>query len=83
MMAWYIIQGQSGFEKKIVAAIEEQAKVKGLMSLIGKIETPSEEVVEVRKGARKTSQRKLFPGYILIHAVMNDEIRHMILQVPK
>ena len=83
MMAWYIIQGQSGFEKKIVAAIEEQAKVKGLVSLIEKIETPSEEVVEVRKGARKTSQRKLFPGYILIHAVMNDEIRHMILQVPK
>lgn len=80
---WFIVQVQSGFERKVMGSIISQKKIKGLEDFIGDINIPSEEIVEGRKGKVKKTERKLFPGYLMVHADMNDEVKHMILQIPK
>lgn len=75
---WYVIQTQSNYEKRVHAAIKEQAMMTGLDKFIEEVLIPTEEVVEVKKGVKTSSERKFFPGYVLIKAVMTDEVWHLI-----
>ncbi|MEO0982745.1 MAG: transcription termination/antitermination protein NusG [Pseudomonadota bacterium] len=80
---WYIVNAYSNFEKKVAASIREQADQKGLGELVEQLEVPSEEVVEVVRGKKRTSERRYFPGYVLIKAEMTDDIYHLVKNTPK
>ena len=75
---WYVVHVFSGSEKKVCQSIEEQIISKDMGSLIEEVLVPTEEVVEIRRGAKVQSEKKFFPGYILIKMEMNDETWHMI-----
>jgi len=80
---WYVIHVYSGFEKKVAAAIHEQAVQKGLAERFEQILVPTEEVVEVKRGAKVSSERKFFPGYVLIKMDLNDETWHLVKNTAK
>ncbi len=80
---WYVIHVYSGFEKKVAQSIREQAGQKGLAEHIDEILVPTEEVVEMRRGSKVSSERKFFPGYVLIKMDMNDETWHLVKNSPK
>lgn len=80
---WYVIHVYSGFEQKIKASIEEQAEKKGLADDIEEILVPTEEVVEVKRGQRVNSERKVFPGYVLVKMEMSDAAWHLIKDTDK
>src|SRR3712207_6437408 len=80
---WYVVHVYSGFEKKIAQQIKEQAGQKGLADQIDEILVPSEEVVEVRRGQKVNSERKFFPGYVLVKMAMSDEAWHLVKDTPK
>jgi transcriptional antiterminator NusG len=80
---WYVLHVYSGFEKKISQQIKEQAELKGLADHIGDIIVPTEEVMEVRRAQKVNTERKFFPGYVLIHMDMSDEAWHLVKDVPK
>src|SRR5579883_574953 len=80
---WYVIHVYSGFEKKVAAAIREQAAQKGLSDKFEEILVPTEEVVEVKRGAKVSSERKFFPGYVLIKMEMTDETWHLVKNTAK
>ena len=80
---WYVLHVYSGFEKKISQQIQEQAGLKGLSDAIGEIVVPSEEVTEVRRAQKVNTERKFFPGYVLIHMEMSDDAWHLVKDVPK
>ena len=80
---WYVLHVYSGFEKKISQQIKEQAELKGLSDAIGEIVVPSEEVTEVRRAQKVNTERKFFPGYVLIHMDMSDDAWHLVKDVPK
>ena len=82
-MRWYVIHVYSGFEKKVAAAIREQADQKGLGEMFEEILVPTEEVVEVRRGSKVSSERKFFPGYVLIKMDMTDETWHLVKNTAK
>jgi transcription termination/antitermination protein NusG len=75
---WYILQVHSGFEDKVKATLEERIKKEGLGEFFGEILVPTEQVVEMIKGARKTSARRFFPGYMLVSMELNDQTWHTI-----
>lgn len=74
---WYIIHAYSGFENKVAAAIKEQAVLQGLDALVDEVIVPTEEVIEVRKGKKVTSEKKFFPGYVLIKMILTDDTYHL------
>jgi transcription termination/antitermination protein NusG len=80
---WYVIHVYSGFEKKVAASITEQAGQKGLADQIEQVLVPTEEVVEVKRGAKVNSERKFFPGYVLVKMEMTDETWHLVKNTPK
>ena len=80
---WYVLHVYSGFEKKISPQIKEQAELKGLAEAIGEIIVPTEEVTEVRRAQKVNTERKFFPGYVLIHMDMSDDAWHLVKDVPK
>jgi len=80
---WYVIHVYSGFEKKVATAIREQAEQKGLDDRFEEILVPTEEVVEVRRGAKVSSERKFFPGYVLAKMDMDDETWHLVRNTAK
>ena len=80
---WYIVHALSGFEHKIMQSIREQAEKKGLADKIQDIVVPSEAVTEVRRGKKVTSDKKFFPGYILVKMAMNDDTWHLVKNTPK
>jgi transcription termination/antitermination protein NusG len=80
---WYVIHVYSGFEKKVAAAIHEQAVQKGLAERFEQILVPTEEVVEVKRGAKVSSERKFFPGYVLIKMDLSDETWHLVKNTAK
>lgn len=82
-MRWFVVQTQSNYEKRVQAAIREQMVLKGLEHEIEEVLIPTEDVVEVKKGVKATSERKLFPGYVLVRANMTDEVWHLIKGVSK
>ena len=80
---WYVIHVYSGFEKKVALSIREQAEQKGLADQFEEVLVPTEEVVEVKRGAKVSSERKFFPGYVLIKMDMNDETWHLVKNTAK
>ena len=80
---WYVVHVFSGSEKKVCQNIEEQIISKDMESMIEEVLVPTEEVVEIRRGAKVQSEKKFFPGYILIKMEMTDETWHLIKAQPK
>ena len=80
---WYIVQAYSNFEKKVADAIRDQARQHGLGESFSEILVPTEDVVEVRRGRKINSERKFFPGYVLVKMDLSDEAYHLIKNTPK
>lgn len=80
---WYVIHAYSNYEKKVCEAIAERIERLGMQEHFGEILLPTETVVEMRKGQKRQSERKFFPGYVLIQMDMNDESWHLIKETPK
>jgi len=80
---WYIIHAYSGFENKVAEAIRERAVRQGLDPLLEEITVPTEEVMEYRKGQKRKTERKFFPGYVLARMVMTDDSYHLVKDTPK
>jgi transcriptional antiterminator NusG len=82
-MRWYVVHVFSGSEKKVCQNIEEQVVSKSLEGLIDEVLVPTEEVVEIRRGSKVQTEKKFFPGYILVKMEMTDESWHLIKAQPK
>jgi transcription termination/antitermination protein NusG len=80
---WYIIHVYSGFEKKVMTSVREQAAQKGLSEQFEEIMVPMEEVVEVKRGKKVSAERKFFPGYVLVKMELNDETWHLVRNTAK
>jgi len=80
---WYVVHVYSGFEKKVAEAIREKAAQKNLSELFEDILVPTEEIVEVRRGAKVNAERKFFPGYVLIRMDLTDESWSLVKNTPK
>lgn len=80
---WYVLHVYSGFEHKVSDAIKEKARKLGLEHCVEEIMVPTEEVVEIKRGQRTSSERKFFPGYVLAKLQMNDDVWHLIKDTPK
>jgi transcriptional antiterminator NusG len=77
-MRWYVVQVYSGFEDKVEGMLRENAERAGKAEQFGEIMVPREEVVELKDGQKVTSQRKFFPGYIMVEMILNDETWHVV-----
>jgi transcription termination/antitermination protein NusG len=82
-MRWYVVHTYSGFEKQVVRSLKEHIRNAGMEEKFGEILVPTEEVVEMKSGQKRTSERKFFPGYVLVHMDMSDETWHLVKNVPK
>jgi len=80
--AWFVAQVYSGREKKVVQTIQELIQVNHLEEYFGEILVPTETVVEIKDGKKRSNERKFFPGYILIHMTLNDQTWHLIRSAP-
>jgi len=80
---WYIVQAYSNFEKKVAESLREQARQRNLGDLFDEIIVPTEKVVEVRRGRKVETERKFFPGYVLVKMDLTDEAFHLIKNTPK
>lgn len=80
---WYVVHTYSGYEQKAKKALEERIKQHNMAHLFGDILVPSEDVVEVKKGAKRTSKRQFFPGYILVRMEMNEVTWRLVKETPK
>ena len=82
-MKWYVVNVYSGFEQRVLDAIYDAAKKRDLSSMFGEILIPKEEVVEIKKGEKVKSERKFFPGYILVQMTLTDETWHLVRGISK
>ena len=82
-MRWYIVHAYSNFERKVAESIKERAVAANLAEQFGEVLVPMEEVVEMRRGRKVASERKFFPGYVLVKMELNDETYHLIKATPK
>ena len=80
---WYVVHAYSGYEKKVMRAINERIELSGLEDYFGDVIVPSEEVVEMRAGKKRQSERKFFPGYVLVEMELNDDTWHMVKETPR
>ena len=82
-LRWYVVHAYSGFEKQAARSLEERIKLQNMQDKFGQIMVPTEEVVEMRDGQKRKSDRKFFPGYVLVQMEMDDETWHLVKNVPK
>ena len=80
---WYVVQAPSGLEFKAKQALEERIRLNKMEAFFGDIHVPQEKVVELVKGQKKTSNRKFFPGYILVQMILNQDTWHLVKETPK
>ena len=80
---WYVVHAFSGFEKQVQRSMTERIARAGMEDMFGDILVPTEEVVEMKGGQKRRSDRKFFPGYVLVEMEMNDETWHLVKEVPK
>lgn len=80
---WYVIHAYSGYENRVVLALQERIRLQGLEDRFGEIIVPTEEVVEMRAGQKRKSERKFFPGYVLVQMEMDDQTWHLVKSVPR
>lgn len=82
-LRWYVVHAYSNFENKVKLALEEKIELEGLQGYFGKILVPTEEVVEMRMGQQRKSERKFFPGYVLVQMDLTDETWHLVRNIPR
>ena len=82
-MRWYVVHAFSGFENQVMHLLKERVARSGLEDMFGDVLVPTEEVVEMRGGQKRRSDRKFFPGYVLVNMEMNDDTWHLVKSVPK
>jgi len=82
-LKWYVVHAYSGFENQVKRSLEERIQRYGMEDKFGEILVPMEEVVEMREGQKKRSERKFFPGYVLVQMDMEDESWHLVKDAPK
>lgn len=80
---WYVVHAYSGYEKRVKAALEERIDLYNMGDLFGPVLVPSEEVVEMRSGQKRKSERKFFPGYVLVQMELNDATWHLVKETPR
>lgn len=80
---WYVIHAYSGFEAHVQRSLAERISRMGMEEYFGEVLVPTEEVLEMRDGQKRKSERKFFPGYVLVHMELNDESWHLVKDVPK
>jgi transcription termination/antitermination protein NusG len=82
-LRWYVVHAYSNFEHKVKESLIERIKRHGLEHKFGQVLVPTEEVVEMREGQKRKSERKFFPGYVLVQMELDDETWHLVKEVPK
>ena len=82
-MRWYVVHAYSGFESYVQKALKSRVAMSPHKESFGEILVPTEEVVEMREGQKRKSERKFFPGYVLVEMEMNDDTWHLVKEVPK
>lgn len=82
-MNWYVVHAYSGFENQVKRSLVDRIKRSGMEDKFGDILVPTEEVVEMREGQKRKTERKFFPGYVLVQMDMTDETWHLVKDVPK
>lgn len=82
-LRWYVVHAYSGFESQVKRSLEERIKRSGMTKKFGDILVPTEEVVEMRDGQKRRSDRKFFPGYVLVQMDIDDDSWHLVKDVPK
>ncbi|MFZ0470551.1 MAG: transcription termination/antitermination protein NusG [Thiogranum sp.] len=82
-MRWYVVHAYSGFENRVKQSLLERIERSGMQDKFGEIMVPTEEVVEMREGQKRRSERKFFPGYVLVQMDMDDDTWHLVKEVPK
>jgi transcriptional antiterminator NusG len=80
---WYVVHVYSGFEKSVMRALMDRIERSGLVDLFGRILVPVEEVVEMKNGQKSITERKFFPGYVLVEMEMNDDSWHLVKDTPR
>ena len=80
---WYVVHAYSGFEKNVSRALKERVELSNLKEFFGEILVPTEEVVEMRAGQKRRSERKFFPGYVLVQMELNDDTWHLVKETPR
>ncbi len=80
---WYVVHAYSGFERKVKQSLEERIALSNFPHLFGQVLVPTEEVLEMRGGQKRRSERKFFPGYVLIQMVLNDDTWHLVKETPR
>ncbi|WP_372758998.1 transcription termination/antitermination protein NusG [Litorivivens sp.] len=80
---WYVVHAYSGYEKKVANALKERIELAGMQEQFGEVLVPTEEVVEMRGGQKRKSERKFFPGYVLVEMELNDETWHLVKETPR
>ncbi|HEY5625685.1 MAG TPA: transcription termination/antitermination protein NusG [Dehalococcoidia bacterium] len=82
-LRWYVVHAYSNFEHKVAASLRDRIKLHGLEQKFGDVLVPTEELVEMRGGQKRKSERKFFPGYVLVQMEMDDETWHFVKETPK
>jgi transcriptional antiterminator NusG len=82
-MRWYVVHAYSGMEKAVERNIRERINRAGMQDMFGEILVPTEEVVEIKNGQKRTSERRFYPGYVLVQMVMNDDTWHLVKHTNK
>jgi len=82
-LQWYVVHAYSGFENQVKRTLQDRITRSGMQDMFGDILVPTEEVVEMRDGAKRKSERKFFPGYVLVQMEMNDDTWHLVKDAPK
>jgi transcriptional antiterminator NusG len=82
-LSWYVVHAYSGFEDRVMNTLKERVIQYGMEDKFGEVLVPKEEVVEMREGKKRTTDRKFFPGYVLVQMEMNDDTWHMVKDMPR
>ena len=82
-MQWYVLQAFSNYEKRVVESLKDYIAREGMEDQFGEILVPTEEVVEMKAGQKRTSERRFFPGYVLVQMEMNDDTWYLVKSVPR
>ncbi len=82
-MRWYVVHAYSGYEKKVAASLRERIERHGMQDRFGEVLVPTEEVVEMRGGQKRRSERKFFPGYVLVQMELDDATWHLVKETPR
>ncbi len=80
---WYVVHAYSGYEKKVANALKERIELHGMQEKFGDVLVPTEEVVEMRSGQKRRSERKFFPGYVLVQMELGDDTWHLVKETPR